>query len=124
MAQTHKRILLVDDDEEVLESTQLALTEHGYEVLTAKDGSEALIRAERDFPDLIILDVVMPRRSGFSVLEHLRSGHNKAPRIMIITGNREPRHQEFAESHGADAFLYKPYDIDELLARVESLLSA
>jgi len=122
MTQEHKRILLVDDDEDVLESTQLALEQHGYSVLIARDGSEALVRAERDLPDLIILDVVMPRRSGFSVLERLRAGHNRSPRIMVVTGNREPRHKEFAESHGADAFMHKPYDIDELIDRVETLL--
>lgn len=75
------------DDEEILESTLSALQEHGYEVITASDGSEALMRAERDLPDLIILDIVMPKRSGFSVLNRLRCGQSRSPRIMIITGN-------------------------------------
>ncbi len=122
MNQHRKRVLIVDDDEEILDSTSVALQESGYEVITASDGSQALMRAERDLPDLIILDIVMPKRSGFSVLKQLRRGNSRRPRILVITGNPDSRHQEFAEAQGADAFLRKPFDIDELLTQVDKLV--
>ena len=118
-----KRILLVDDDPDVLSSIELALKGKGYDVLLAHDGAEGLARAERDSPDLIILDVVMPRRSGFAVLDRLRQKRNRSPRIILLTANSEPRHREFAESHGADAFLNKPFDVPELLDEVEVQLA-
>ena len=62
MEKPRKRVLLVDDNAEILESTLSALQEHGYEVITASDGSEVLMRAERDLPDLIILGIVMPKQ--------------------------------------------------------------
>ena len=122
MSQPKKRVLLVDDDEEILEAMQIALAAHGYEVLLARDGSEALARAERDAPDVVVLDVVMPRRSGFAVLDRLRTGHSRTPRIVMVSGSHEPRYQEFAKSHGADAFLLKPFDFDRLLEKVDELL--
>ena len=72
MEASRKRVLIVDDDEQIVEAVQMALEEKGYEVLTAGDGAEGLVRAERDEPDLILLDVVLPKRSGFTVLDHLR----------------------------------------------------
>jgi DNA-binding response OmpR family regulator len=122
MHASKKRILLVDDNAELLEAMQFALEEHGYEVLTANDGAEGLMRAERDAPDLIVLDVVMPRRSGFLVLERLRSRKTHCPHIIMVTANQEPRHQEFAEEKVADAFFQKPFDISELVAKIDALL--
>jgi len=122
MNQHRKRVLIVDDDEEILESTSVALQERGYEVITARDGSQALMRAERDLPDLIILDIVMPKRSGLWVLKQLRRGNSRLPRILVIRGNPDARHQEFAEAQGADAFLRKPFDIDLLLTQVDKLV--
>ena len=124
MTGPRKRVLLVDDDAEILEVTRMALEEHGYEVLLAHDGAEALMRGERDAPDLIILDVVMPKRSGFAVLKRLRSRHGGSPRIIVMTANDPERYKAHAESHGADAFLPKPFDIDQLLIKVDSLLGS
>ena len=123
MSDSSKRILVVDDDEEILETVRFALQDQGYEVLLAHDGQEGLMRAERDQPDLILLDIIMPKRSGFAVLERLRQSRLRSPRIIMLTANTDPRHLEFAESRGADAFLNKPFDMDELLATVESLLN-
>lgn len=117
-----KRILLVDDDEAILETMRAALQGSGYEVLTARDGSEGLMRAERDDPDLIVLDVVMPRRSGFAVLNHLRNSRFRSPPIIMVTASDEPRHREFAAARGADAYMPKPFDMGELLVQVEVLL--
>jgi DNA-binding response OmpR family regulator len=117
-----KRVLVVDDDEQIVEAVQCALEERGYEVLTAGDGAEGLVRAERDEPDLILLDVVLPKRSGFSVLDHLRRSKFRSKPIIMLTANDEPRHRDFAASCGADAFIAKPFDLGELMARVDALL--
>ena len=67
-----KRVLLVDDDREIVESMRIALETSGYEVLVARDGNQGLVMVERDDPDLVILDMMMPKRSGFLVLEKVR----------------------------------------------------
>ena len=122
MSDSKKRVLVVDDDEEIVESVQLALQERGYEVLIAHDGAEGLVRAERDEPDLILLDIVLPKRSGFTVLDHIRRGHVHPPRIIMLTANDEQRHRDFAASCGADAYIAKPFDMGELLSEVDLLL--
>src|SRR5262245_8726659 len=118
----HHRVLVVDDDRQFLEATRTMLEEHGYEVVTANDGSEGLMRAERESPDLIVLDVMMPRRSGFGVLEHIGHRGRPGPWIVVVTANDEERHEEIALAKGADAFLKKPFEMPELLKAVDSLL--
>ena len=120
----NRRVLVVDDDAQFLEATRMMLEKHGYEVLTAQDGSQGLMRAERESPDLIVLDVMMPRRSGFGVLEHLGHRRPTGPRIVVVTGNEGSRDEEIARAKGADAFLKKPFEMRELLTAVDSLLTA
>lgn len=117
-----KRVLVVDDDEIILETVKVALQKRGFDVLLARDGSEGLMRAERDSPDLILLDVVMPRRSGFSVLEHLHKNRIQSPPIIMMSANEEDRIRLFAESRGVEAFFQKPFHIDDLMRKIESLL--
>jgi DNA-binding response OmpR family regulator len=117
------RVLVVDDDRQFLEAMQTMLEEHGYEVVTAHDGREGLMQAERESPDLIVLDLMMPRRSGFGVLDHLGHPGRPGPRIVVVTANEETRHQEIARTKGADAFLKKPFEMRELLSAVDSLLN-
>ncbi len=117
------KILLIDDNEEVLDAVQFALSDLGYDVRIAHDGSEGLALVERDTPDLVVLDVVMPRRSGFAVLNQIRERFRNPPKVIMLTASDEPRHREFAHSHGAADFLSKPFDIDELVARIEELLN-
>ena len=124
MSDSKKRILVVDDDEQILTSLECALRERGYDVLIARDGAEGLMRAERDAPDLIVLDVVMPKRSGFLVLDRIRSRHRSLPRIIMVTANEDQKHREFAESRGVDAFIAKPFDVGQLVSKVDSLLQA
>ena len=116
-------MLLVDDDESILEVISAAFEHHGYGVLEARDGSEALVRAERDAPDLVVLDLVMPRRSGFAVLDRLRQRHPTLPKIIVVTANTDPRHEQFAREHGANAFFGKPFDVDSLLETAAQLLA-
>ncbi len=116
------RVLVIDDDTSILEVVEIALRERGYDVILADDGAEGLFRVERDCPDLIILDMVMPRRSGLTVLERLRRWGSRSPRIIVMSGNDQPRHQEFARNCGAEAFLTKPVDIDVVADQVDALL--
>ncbi|MFP6769645.1 MAG: response regulator [Planctomycetaceae bacterium] len=124
MQQTGHRVLLVDDDESILEVIEAAFRRSGHEVLVARDGSEALVRAERDAPDLVVLDLVMPRRSGFAVLDRLRQRHASHPPIIIVTANTDPRYEQFAKEQGANVFLRKPFDVDKLLEIAGGLLES
>ena len=114
-----KRILLVDDDAEIIESLRLALEE----VLIARDGNQGLALIEREAPDLVILDMMMPKRSGFLVLERLkRMGENKQ-RIIMITANEGARHKAYAEMLGVDDYVRKPFPMDRLIQSVQRLLN-
>ena len=117
-----KRILLVDDDAEIIESLRLALEAQGYEVLVGRDGNQGLALIERENPDLIILDMMMPKRSGFLVLERLKRLGEKKQRIIMITANEGNRHKAYAEMLGVDDYVRKPFPMDRLIASVQRLL--
>jgi len=117
-----KRILLVDDDQEIIESMRLALESKGYEIVVARDGNQGLALAEREDPDLVILDMMMPKRSGFLVLERLRRTRPVPLRIIMITANEGSRHKAYAEMLGVDDYIRKPFAMDRLLASVARLL--
>jgi DNA-binding response OmpR family regulator len=121
-----KRILLVDDDQEIIESMRIALQAKGYEILLARDGNQGLAMAEREAPDLVILDMMMPKRSGFLVIEKLRRSSNDAlvkQKIIMITANEGSRHKAYAEMLGVDDYIRKPFAMDRLMESVERLLS-
>lgn len=122
--QTAKRILLVDDDAEIIESLRFALAKQGYEVLVARDGNQGLVLAERESPDLVILDMMMPKRSGFLVLEKLRRTHVVPIRVIMITANEGSRHKAYAEMLGVDDYIRKPFAMDRLLDSVDRLLAS
>lgn len=117
-----KRVLLVDDDAEIIESLRLALEANGYEVLVARDGNQGLALTERENPDLVILDMMMPKRSGFLVLERLRRTREDSPPVIMITANEGNRHKAYAEMLGVDEYLRKPFPMDKLLESVKRLV--
>ena len=119
---TQHRILLVDDDAEIIESLRLALEAQDYEVLVARDGNQGLALIERENPDLIILDMMMPKRSGFLVLERLKRLGEKKHRIIMITANEGNRHKAYAEMLGVDDYVRKPFPMDRLIQSVQRLL--
>jgi DNA-binding response OmpR family regulator len=119
-----KRILLVDDDAEIVESLRLALEAQNFEVLIARDGNQGLALIERENPDLIILDMMMPKRSGFLVLERLKRLGEKKHRIIMITANEGNRHKAYAEMLGVDDYVRKPFPMDRLIQSVQRLLGA
>ena len=123
-AATGPRILIVDDDRRILELLEIAFTAHGFRVLTAPDGEEAtkLTLAER--PDLVVLDVRLPKKSGLEVCEWLRKDPDDplVPILMLsAVTDTETRLQAF--TRGADDYLTKPFSPKELIARVKRLLA-
>ena len=117
-----KRILLVDDDAEIVESLRLALESNGYTVLIARDGNQGLALSERENPDLVILDMMMPKRSGFLVLEKMRRTRDTPLRVIMITANEGSRHKAYAEMLGVDDYIRKPFPMDRLIDSVQRLI--
>ena len=122
-SQPKKRILLVDDDPEIVEALRYALETRGYEILVARDGNQGLVMAEREDPDLVILDMMMPKRSGFLVLERLRRPRVVPIRVIMITANEGSRHKAYAEMLGVDDYIRKPFAMDRLVDSVQRLLA-
>ena len=118
-----RRVLLVDDDPEIIESMRTVLESKGYEILVARDGNQGLLMAERENPDLVVLDMMMPKRSGFLVLERIRRSHPVPMRVIMITANEGSRHKAYAEMLGVDDYIRKPFAMDRLLESVNRLLS-
>ncbi|MEX2185601.1 MAG: response regulator transcription factor [Pirellulales bacterium] len=121
---TGKRVLLVDDDYEIVEAIRHALEAKGYTVLLARDGNQGLAMAEREDPDLMILDMMMPKRSGFLVLEKLRRSRPVPLRVIMITANEGSRHKAYAEMLGVDDYIRKPFAMDRLMESVGRLLAS
>ncbi len=117
-----QRVLIVDDDGEIVESVRYALDAKGYEVLVARDGNQGLAMAEREDPDLVILDMMMPKRSGFLVLEKLRRTRPVPMKVIMITANEGSRHKAYAEMLGVDDYIRKPFAMDRLMDSVSRLL--
>jgi DNA-binding response OmpR family regulator len=118
-----KRILLVDDDAEIVETMRTALEANGYQILIARDGNQGLAMVEREDPDLVILDMMMPKRSGFLVLEWLRRNRRVPTRVIMITANEGSRHKAYAEMLGVDDYIRKPFALDRLIESVGRLLA-
>lgn len=118
-----KLVLIVDDDPEISESMRMTLEATGFDVLVARDGNAGLVLAERESPDLIILDMMMPKRSGFLVIEALRQSQSFTSRIIMITANDGNRHREYARQLGVDAYIRKPFPMDLLLTTMEKVLN-
>lgn len=113
-----RTVLLVDDDQEILHSMRMLLENKGYRVLTASDGNAGLIVAEREDPDLVVVDMMMPKKSGFIVLEKLKSKKKTRPKVIMITANEGGRHRAYAEMLGVDDYIRKPFAMDRLLESV------
>ena len=121
-----KKVLLVDDDNDILTSMQAAFEPTGATVDTAKDGNKAVELAEKNQPDLVVLDMMLPGRSGFLVLEKIkaRKPRGSKPFVIMITGNQGARHKMYAESLGVSEYFNKPVKLDKLVASAEKLLTA
>ena len=123
LEKARKRILLVDDDREIVETMRIALEAAGYEIIIARDGNQGLALVERENPDLVILDMMMPKRSGFLVLEKIRRTRPVPLRVIMVTANEGSRHKAYAEMLGVDDYLRKPFAMARLLDSVGRLLA-
>ena len=115
------RILLVEDDPRVASFIRRGLREERYTVDVAKDGEQALFLAQTGEYDLIVLDVMLPKRDGLDVLRRLRSDRVTVP-VLILTAKDELQDKVAGLNAGADDYLTKPFGFDELLARIRALL--
>jgi len=114
-----KRILIVDDEPDLLKVVAVRLQKSGYEVMTAVDGQEALDLLQKDVPDLIFLDLRLPRISGYDVCMHIKSDERlKAIPVILFTASTE-RIAEKAKEAGADGYLIKPFASEDLINIVE-----
>jgi DNA-binding response OmpR family regulator len=120
-----KRVLLVDDDNDILTSMQAAFEPTGATIETANNGNKAVELAEKNLPDLVVLDMMLPGRSGFLVLEKIKAKkpRNAKPFVIMITGNQGARHKMYAESLGVSEYFNKPVKLDKLIASAEKLVS-
>ena len=120
-----KRILVVDDDPDIVMAIRTVLGDMGATVDSAGDGNTAVSLAEEKEPDLVILDIMLPQKSGFLVLERLRQKRprSEGPRIIMITGNEGRRHRQYAETLGVDEYMTKPFRMDRLREVTEKLLA-
>ena len=119
----NKRILLADDSLTTLTMHRMILAGAGYELLTAKDGQEAVEVATSQRPDLILMDVVMPRKTGFEAVRVLRNqAETKSIPVIMVTTRAEPRVIEICFQCGCSDFINKPVDGAVLLAKVRNVL--
>lgn len=116
-------VLIVDDDHEITESISYSLNAEGFDVSVATDGNQCIAFAETKKPDLVILDMMMPRQSGFLVMERLLQTCAKPIPIIMITGNEGVRHREYAELLGVSDYINKPFTMDRLINSVNDLLT-
>jgi DNA-binding response OmpR family regulator len=118
-----KTVLLMDDDPDILAAMQLVFARHGYRVVTAMDGSTGIAAAEQEKPDVVVVDMMMPKKNGFQVVEQLKRGREAAPPVVMITANGGGRHRAYAEMLGVDDYLCKPFAMEKLIDSVERLCS-
>ena len=112
-----KLILIVDDDYELSNGIRAVLETQGHEVIQARDGQQGQQLIYQRRPDLVILDMMMPRKGGYPVLEHFRDKKD-APPIIMITANEGSRHKAYAEYLGVIDYIRKPFAMERLLEAV------
>ena len=119
-----KKVLLVDDDSDILTSMQAAFEPTGAAIETANNGNKAVELAEKNVPDVIVLDMMLPGRSGFLVLEKLKADKlpSEKPYIIMLTANEGMRHQMYAEARGVNDYFHKPASLERLLTRSEEII--
>ena len=115
------RVLIVDDDPDVLAILKQALQSEGALTQCCSDGNTAVHICDADPPDLMVLDMMLPKRSGFLVLERVKAKPN-APIVIMVTANEGKRHQAYAETLGVDAYLHKPLRLETLILTAKEML--
>ena len=121
---TPARVLVADDEPHLLRLVKFRLEREGYEVLTAADGEAALKAVREEKPDLCVLDVMMPKRSGFDVLREMRADESCANiKVIMLTARAQDRDVDVGFSLGADDYITKPFSPQELRVRIGAHLN-
>ncbi|HMN96163.1 MAG TPA: response regulator [Phycisphaerales bacterium] len=116
-----RSVLIVDDDDDVRGSIDLAFRGEGAATRTVADGTSAVLAVQQSRPDLVILDMMLPQRSGFLVLEKLREAESM-PAVIMVTANQGRRHMAYAQGLGVDAYMVKPVSLHRLVETAVRLL--
>ncbi|MEW6101251.1 MAG: response regulator [Candidatus Omnitrophota bacterium] len=120
-----KKILIVDDETQLVELIKMRLEANGYEVISASDGEEGLMRSHTDKPDLIILDLMLPKIDGYKVCRMLKfDAKYKHIPIILFTARAQHDVAEMSKEVGADAYIAKPFDPPALLEKIKELIGA
>jgi DNA-binding response OmpR family regulator len=114
-------ILVVDDDEDIRAGISLALRAEGADILQAADGNDAVAMWRAHEPRVVVLDMMLPKRSGFLVLEEL-SESSSPPIVVMVTANEGRRHEAYARSIGVHAYLTKPVPLETLIRTIAGLM--
>jgi DNA-binding response OmpR family regulator len=118
-----KSVLIVDDEPNIVLSLEFLMRQQGYDVRTAPDGESALAEIERQPPDLVLLDINMPRMSGYEVCERVRANPRwRGVRMLMLTAKGREVEREKGLALGADGYVIKPFATRELVAQVRELL--
>jgi len=120
---SNHKILVVDDSPTELKMISEALKSGGYEVVTAKDGEEALQMVAAEPVELIVLDVIMPKMNGFQVCRKVKSSdQHKDIKVLLLTSKSQESDKFWGKKQGADLYMTKPFEVDALLSNVASLI--
>ncbi len=118
-----KRVLLIEDEPNIIEAIRFVLSRAGYAVDTHSDGSSALEAIRAKSPDMVILDVMLPNRSGYDILRDLRESDGMAALpVLMLTARGQKKDREMAERYGASRFMTKPFSNAEMVSTVTELL--
>lgn len=122
-ASSKKKILIVDDEPDIVETLKFLMESEGFESITALDGEEALKKAKEENPDIMILDVMLPKINGYKVCRLLKfdSKYKHIP-ILMVTARSQQEDKVIGEETGADEYITKPFDINELLQKIHFYL--
>lgn len=119
-----KEVLVVDDDPDIVAAIEAAINEMGVTIRSTGNGNAAVDLIQEKVPDLLILDQMLPGRSGFLVLEKIRPMRQQTgrPPVIMITANPGARHKVYAETLGVDVYINKPFRMEKLVKAAEALL--
>jgi len=123
MADVKRRVLVVDDEPNIAKIVKKQLEVSGYDVIVAGDGEMALTKVREEHPEVILLDVMLPKRNGYEVLGILKQDEQlRHIPVMMLTARAQQQDQQASLEHGADAYLAKPFQLEELVEQVKALL--
>ena len=119
-----KKVLVVDDEPDLVETVRFSLEMEGYQVLVSYNGEDGLTQARRENPDLIILDLMLPKLDGYKLCRLLKFDERyKHIPILMLTAKAQERDRILGKQTGADAYMTKPFDIDQLMEKVKFYLT-